>query len=282
MRQCLRSIAEHPPTGCSMHVHVVDNASHDGTAEMVAREFPEVSLTVNATERRLQRARTTWRFAPSSAPYRRRAQPRHDGRRMARWTGCSSVMDCKARCRDRAAPASSSRRRASTTPRSAPSQPRSARSPTSPASGGGPVRAARWLPIPRARGRRAGPVDAVNGAFMLIRRAALDEVGLFDEGYWMYMEDLDLCYRFDEQAGSPGTSPRRPSSTSRRGRSGPRRVTRASTAPSTTGCTASTASTTPRTAYHCFNGLVYAGIGLKLAFSLAGNAVRRLVTRCIR
>jgi hypothetical protein len=42
----------------------------------------------------------------------------------------------------------------------------------------------------------AGPVDAVNGAFMLVRRAALDEVGLFDEGYWMYMEDLDLCYRF--------------------------------------------------------------------------------------
>ena len=35
---------------------------------------------------------------------------------------------------------------------------------------------------------------------MLIRRAALDEVGLFDEGYWMYMEDLDLCYRF-KQAG---------------------------------------------------------------------------------
>ncbi len=33
---------------------------------------------------------------------------------------------------------------------------------------------------------------------MLIRRAALDEVGLFDERYWMYMEDLDLCYRFEE------------------------------------------------------------------------------------
>lgn len=43
-----------------------------------------------------------------------------------------------------------------------------------------------------------GPVDAVNGAFMLTRRAALDEVGLFDEGFWMYMEDLDLCYRFRE------------------------------------------------------------------------------------
>lgn len=41
-----------------------------------------------------------------------------------------------------------------------------------------------------------GPVDAVNGAFMLMRRSALEQVGLFDEGYWMYMEDLDLCYRF--------------------------------------------------------------------------------------
>ena len=46
----------------------------------------------------------------------------------------------------------------------------------------------------------AGPVDAVNGAFMLIRRSALDDVGLLDEGYWMFMEDLDLCYRF-RQAG---------------------------------------------------------------------------------
>src|SRR4029077_10494994 len=44
----------------------------------------------------------------------------------------------------------------------------------------------------------SGEVDAVNGAFMLMRRAALDEVGLFDEGYWMYMEDLDLCYRLHE------------------------------------------------------------------------------------
>jgi hypothetical protein len=40
-----------------------------------------------------------------------------------------------------------------------------------------------------------GPVDAVNGAFMLIRRSMLDEIGPFDEGYWLYMEDLDLCYR---------------------------------------------------------------------------------------
>ena len=41
-----------------------------------------------------------------------------------------------------------------------------------------------------------GPVDAVNGAFMLVRVKALREVGLLDEGYWLYMEDLDWCSRF--------------------------------------------------------------------------------------
>ena len=39
-------------------------------------------------------------------------------------------------------------------------------------------------------------VDAVNGAFMMIKKQALNEVGLFDENYFMYMEDLDLCFRF--------------------------------------------------------------------------------------
>jgi hypothetical protein len=68
------------------------------------------------------------------------------------------------------------------------------------------TRIGRWKKAParlaqyRAPEVESGPVDAVNGAFMLMRRKALDEVGLFDEGYWMYMEDLDLCYRF-AQAG---------------------------------------------------------------------------------
>jgi len=41
-----------------------------------------------------------------------------------------------------------------------------------------------------------GEVDAVNGAYMLVRREALEQVGLLDEGYWMYGEDLDWCHRF--------------------------------------------------------------------------------------
>jgi hypothetical protein len=41
-----------------------------------------------------------------------------------------------------------------------------------------------------------GFVDAVNGAFMLVRKRARDEVGMLDERFWMYGEDLDWCFRF--------------------------------------------------------------------------------------
>lgn len=39
-------------------------------------------------------------------------------------------------------------------------------------------------------------VDACAGAFMFIRSSALEKVGLFDEDFFFYGEDLDLCYRF--------------------------------------------------------------------------------------
>lgn len=38
-------------------------------------------------------------------------------------------------------------------------------------------------------------VDALSGAFMLVRRQAYKEVGGFDEQFFMYGEDLDWCYR---------------------------------------------------------------------------------------
>lgn len=42
-------------------------------------------------------------------------------------------------------------------------------------------------------------VDSVVGAFMLIRGEALAQVGLLDERYFMYAEDLDLCYRMKQR-----------------------------------------------------------------------------------
>jgi len=38
-------------------------------------------------------------------------------------------------------------------------------------------------------------VDFINGAFMLLRRSALNEIGLFDENFAIYGHDIDLSYR---------------------------------------------------------------------------------------
>ncbi|HUE87781.1 MAG TPA: glycosyltransferase family 2 protein [Vicinamibacterales bacterium] len=41
--------------------------------------------------------------------------------------------------------------------------------------------------------RDAGPREWVSGACLLLRRADLEAVGLLDERYFMYTEDVDLC-----------------------------------------------------------------------------------------
>jgi len=44
------------------------------------------------------------------------------------------------------------------------------------------------------------PVEVLNGWFVVVRRSALDRVGLLDPQFFMYGEDVDWCYRF-HQAG---------------------------------------------------------------------------------
>ena len=42
---------------------------------------------------------------------------------------------------------------------------------------------------------RPGKIEVVSGAFMMLRRKAIDQVGLLDEDFFMYGEDIDLSYR---------------------------------------------------------------------------------------
>ncbi len=43
--------------------------------------------------------------------------------------------------------------------------------------------------------RRSRDVDWLSGAAVWLRRSALDSVGGWDEGYFMFMEEVDLCWR---------------------------------------------------------------------------------------
>lgn len=123
-----------------------------------------------------------------------------------------------------------------------------------------------------------GEVDAVNGAFMLVRGEALVQVGPLDEGYWLYMEDLDWCRRFRdagwkvfyEPAGTVlhvkgGSSPaRRLPRQEIAFHRGMGRFYRRFDAPDSPGA---------------LNLAVYLGIALKLAASLALGSVARLRSR---
>jgi N-acetylglucosaminyl-diphospho-decaprenol L-rhamnosyltransferase len=121
----------------------------------------------------------------------------------------------------------------------------------------------------------AGEVDAVNGAFMMVRLEAMREVGLLDEGYWLYMEDLDWCYRFWQRGWKVYYEPAAVATHVKGGSSGGRRALR------------------QEAAFHRgmgrfyrkfyapqrpgpLNALVYAGIGAKLALSLTVSGAERL------
>lgn len=41
-------------------------------------------------------------------------------------------------------------------------------------------------------------IDCLTGAFMFIKKDVLDEIGFLDETFFMYGEDIDLCYRIKE------------------------------------------------------------------------------------
>ena len=50
--------------------------------------------------------------------------------------------------------------------------------------------------------KKTRPVDWVMGSAMFVRGAALKQVGLFDERFWMYYEDSDWCRRMWEAGWS--------------------------------------------------------------------------------
>ena len=57
------------------------------------------------------------------------------------------------------------------------------------------VRGLLATPLERRDYGREAEVDEVSGAALCLRRAALDQVGTLDEGFFLFGEDVDLCWR---------------------------------------------------------------------------------------
>ena len=202
LRDCLRSLLDNAPSG-PIQVHVVDNASGDGTAEMVRREFAEVQLTVNESNLGFGAANNIG-IEAGEAPYvlvlnpDTRITPGALDSLLALMEERPEVGMAGPRLELDDGSFDHASRRGFPTPLGALGH----------FTGlgrreGAPEALAQY----RAPEVDAGPVDAINGAFMLIRRGALKQVGGFDERYWMYMEDLDLCYRFAEAGWSTWYEP---------------------------------------------------------------------------
>jgi len=193
LRRCLRSLEQHPPAG-TMRVTVVDSGSTDSTPDMVEREFPAVRLirrenigfsAANNVVLREDGADAVLLLNPDTEVYEGTldaslARLRSDER--IGMVGCKLLTEsgeldhaCK---------------RSFPTPLSALAH-FTGVGRSEDASG-----ALSQYRATHLGDDEPGEVDAVNGAFMLCRAEAVREVGLLDEGYWLYMEDLDWCRRF--------------------------------------------------------------------------------------
>lgn len=269
LRACLRSLRAHPPSG-PLRVHVIDNASGDGTAELVRREFPEVELTASSSNLGFGAA-SNLGIAAGAAPYVLILNPDTrvtDGALDA----MLELMEADPKI-GMAGPRlelddgslDHASRRAFPTPLGALGHftglGRRASAPSA-------------LAQYRAPEVESGPVDAINGAFMLIRRQALAEVGAFDEGYWMYMEDLDLCYRFSQAGWTTWFEPSVTVGHFKAGSSGRHRSLRLNYA-FHYGMFRFYRDHYAATRSPLLNGAVYAGIALKLALAVVRSAAAR-------
>jgi N-acetylglucosaminyl-diphospho-decaprenol L-rhamnosyltransferase len=269
VQRCLRSLETSPPSR-DARTWVVDNASADGTVEMIESEFPEVEVIASSSNLGFAAANNL-AIRRSTAPYVLALNPDTSVTPGA-LDHMLELMDSSPRigiagCRlelddgtfDHAA------RRSFPTPVGA-----LAHFTGVGRKDGAPAALTQY----RAPDVESGPVDAVNGAFMLIRRETLDEIGLFDEGYWMYMEDLDLCYRVKQAGWTTWYEPAVTVIHTKGGTSGKYRTSRLNYA------------------FHygmlrfyrkhyaglrnpLLNVAVYAGIGAKLVVSLVASAIRR-------
>lgn len=197
LRTCIRTLLDCLPAGGETVVHVVDNASGDGTPDMVELEFPTVRLHRLADNEGFSVANNVV-LRDATADFVLVLNPDTEMRpgvldhlvAVMREREDVGMLGCRLVQLD--GTFDHAAKRSFPTPAAALGH----------FTGIGRSRDSGALAQYRATDvdeHGVGETDAINGAFMLVRREALRDVGLFDEGYWLYMEDLDWCARFWER-----------------------------------------------------------------------------------
>ncbi|MGB7588983.1 MAG: glycosyltransferase family 2 protein [Solirubrobacterales bacterium] len=271
LRHCLRSLREYPAS-VEMAVTVVDSGSPDSTPDMVEREFPAVRLirrgnigfsAANNLALRDSRAGAMLLLNPDTEVYAGTLDAA-----MARLRSDERIGMVGAKLVTESGELDHACKRSFPTPLSALAHF------TGIGRRDGTAGALNQYRATHLGDDEPGEVDAVNGAFMLCRAEAIREVGLLDEGYWLYMEDLDWCRRFWQAGWKVFYEPAGVALHVKGGSSDGRRAPR------------------QEIAFHrgmgrfyrrfdapehnpLVNALVYAGIGAKLAVSLGITQAKR-------
>jgi GT2 family glycosyltransferase len=121
---------------------------------------------------------------------------------------------------------------------------------------------------------KAYPVDCLVGAFMFVRRTAIEQVGLLDEDFFMYGEDIDWCYRI-KQAGWVNYYYPKTQILHLKGASSQRKPVKIVYEFHRAMWLFHRKHYEQRCSF-IVNGLVYAGIGVKLALALLKNQIKRM------
>lgn len=188
---CLRSL----PAAChgiKVLTYVVDNASRDGSAEMVEREHPAVRLIRNSDNKGFAHANNA-ALGQCSGRYVVLLNPDTIVRpgALSRLVQFMDETPSAGYCGPKLLNEDGSL------------QPSARRFPTVLSAAYAILDLQRRRPLSRHTLEMhavldltgPAPVDWMTGACLLVRRAAIDQVGLLDDGYFMYFEETDWCRR---------------------------------------------------------------------------------------
>ena len=193
LKECLQSLYTDPPGDISYEVWVVDNASEDGSVDMVRTEYPQVNLMENTTNvgfskannQAIQASNTKYVFLLNSDAAVHPGTLETLGK-YANENPTSAIIGPKVLNRDGSLQFSCRRFpviwagffRNTLLGRLAPNN-----------------RFARAYLMEDFDHSKTGNVDWLSGCAMFIRRDLIDAIGALDERFYMYCEDVDICWR---------------------------------------------------------------------------------------